>query len=353
MTAPRTHRTWRFSTPERVITGPGGSNALPGLLEEFGAKRVYVLSTRSLSRQVKEIEELVGAAHVGTFSQIRQHTPGSDVEQAVALARGCDALVAFGGGSVVDATKAVAHAIGKPPQIAIPTTLSSGEFTPFAGVTDEKTRRKGGVFAFDIAPRVVIHDPVVTKHTPEGLWLSTGMRAVDHALETLWARTPHPYSDTLAAEALRLLFTRLPDSRDSEALDARQDCLLGAWLSISGITNVGTRLSHPLGHQIGAYWNVPHGVTSCVALPTVMRFLAPKTAAAQERIAGIFGVATAAEAADVLERFIADLGVPTRLRDTDAVREEIPRVAEAVRDELVHMGSDDGDSAEELLERMW
>jgi alcohol dehydrogenase class IV len=347
------HRVWNFSTPARVITGAGVIAALPDELAQLEAERVFVLSTRSLSSHVKEIEALVGGAHVGTHSAIRQHTPSSDVDEAVRKARGCDALVAFGGGSVVDATKAVAHALGKLPQITIPTTLSSGEFTPFAGVTDEATRRKGGVYDPEIIPRVVIHDPDVTRHTPESLWLSTGMRAIDHALETLWARQPHPYCDTLAAEALRLLWTRLPESRDPDASEVRADCLLGSWLSVSGILNVGTRLSHPLGHQIGSFWNVPHGVTSCIALPGVMRFLASRSQPAQQRIASIFGVATPAQAADALERFIADLGVPTRLRDVGAVRNEIPQVAQAARDELAHLGGDDLDAVEALLESMW
>lgn len=347
------YRIWNFFTPERVISGEGAVDALPDQLTALGATRVFVLSTRSLAQHVKEIEERIGDRHLGTFVGIRQHTPAGDVSEATQRARGCDAIVAFGGGSVVDAAKAVAHALDKPPQITIPTTLSSGEFTPFAGVTDEQTRRKGGVFDPAIMPRVVIHDPVLARHTPESLWLSTGMRAVDHALEALWAHRPHPYADTLAVEALHRLWTHLPQSRDPGDYSARTDCLLGAWFSISGILNVGTRLSHPIGHQVGSFWNVPHGVTSCIALPTVMRHLAPVTGDAQQRIATIFGVATPAEAAAALERFISELGVPTRLRDTDAVREEIPLVAAAVRDELAQMGSEEGDAVQELLERMW
>ena len=347
------HRVWNFLTPERVISGAGAVDALTEQLTALGATRPFLLSTRSLARHVKEIEERIGDRRVGTFVGIRQHTPASDVAEATRRARGCDAIVAFGGGSVVDAAKAVAHELDKPPQITIPTTLSAGEFTPFAGITDDETRRKGGVFDPAILPRVVIHDPVLTRHTPESLWLSTGMRAVDHALETLWAHRPHPYADTLAAEALQWLWTHLPQSRDPSDHAARSECLLGAWFSISGILNVGTRLSHPIGHQVGSFWNVPHGVTSCIALPTVMRHLEPVTREAQHRIATIFGVATPAEAATALERLIADLGVPTRLRDTDAVREEIPLVAAAVRDELAHGGSEEGDAVQELLERMW
>ena len=145
----------------------------------------------------------------------------------------------------------------------------------------------------------------------------------------------------------------MPVSRDPEDYSVRGECLTASWLSVSGILNVGTRLSHPIGHQIGAFWDVPHGVTSCIALPGVMRHLASATEAAQCRIASIFGVATPPEAADALEQFIAELGVPTRLRETSAVRGEIPVVAAAVRDELAGMGSDHGDAVEALLEQMW
>ena len=347
------YRGWTFSTPSQVWSGPGALATLPDRLGEWGAKRVFLLSTNSLVPHLEPVESALGDAHAGTFAGIRAHTPSACVDEAVERARGCDALVAFGGGSVIDAAKAVAYALGKPPQIALPTTLSSGEFTPFAGVTDEQARRKGGVFDFEIIPRVVIHDPVLARHTPELLWLSTGMRAVDHALETLWARRPHPYADALAADALDLLWRQLPVSRDPGDEVARADCFMGSWLSVSGILNVGTRLSHPIGHQLGAFWGVPHGVTSCIALPAVMRHLAPVTEGAQRRIASILGVETPSEAADSLQAFISDLGVPTRLRETSAAREELPVVAAAIRDELASTGSDHGDAVEALLEQMW
>ena len=348
-----TPRSYGIHAPLRVLSGAGCLQALPAELDALGVERAFLLSTRSLADHLAPIEALLGKRHVGSFAHCRQHSPSGDVEEVAGLAKGADVLVTFGGGSVIDTAKAVAHRLDKQPQVAIPTTLSAGEFTPFAGVTDEATRRKGGVFDPAIQPRLVIHDPEVTRRTPEALWLSTGMRSVDHALETLWARRPHPYSDTLAAEALRLLWTRLPESRDPDSLEARTDCQLGAWLSISGMMNVGTRLSHPLGHQIGAFWNVPHGVTSCITLPHVMRHLAPQTQAAQQRIARIFGVATPEEAAVALEEFIAALGVPTRLRETAARREELGQVAQSVRDELAHFGAAGADEVEALLEAMW
>ena len=280
-------------------------------------------------------------------------------------------LGGFGRGSVIDTAKVVALRAIEPgaaplPQLAIPTTLSAGEFTPAAGVTDERTRVKGLVFDRRALPRVVVLAPEATLHTPASLWLSTGVKALDHALETLWSARAHPYADALALEGIRKLVRHLPDSADPAASDARDQCQIGAWLAISGALNTGFRLSHPLGHQIGARWDIPHGVTSCIVLPAVMRRLASRTLPAQRRIAEALGVRTegheaatvAAEAADRLEAFIRSLGVPTRLCQVGAKRDELGLVAGAVHEELVRSAG--GAAPEfgaselgELLDSVW
>ena len=196
-----------------------------------------------------------------------------------------DALVAFGGGSPIDAAKIVALELladGRPqadmPQIAVSTTLSAGEFTPFAGITDEDTRVKGLRNDPRICPRTVVLDPEVTLPTPRALWAATGAKALDHAIEAIWSVNPQPVSDVLAVEAIRRLHRHLPASlAEPGNLEARGECQIAAWMSIFGITSVGVRLSHILGHQIGARWDVPHGVTSCITIPHCMRFLAPQT----------------------------------------------------------------------------
>ena len=120
---------------------------------------------------------------------------------------------------------------------------------------------------------------------------------VDHACEALWCRNPHPYVDGLAAEAIRRLVRWLPESADPANFESRGECQIAAWMSIFGARNTGMRLSHPMGHQIGARWDIPHGVTSCIVLPVVMRFLAEETGGAQARIAEALGVSGGAEAA--------------------------------------------------------
>ncbi len=369
-------RGFSYLVPERVLSGAGALAEVPAELERLGARRAFVLSTRSLDQDtsaVRALEAALGARWAGTFGACRQHALTSSVAAATDAARaaGAEVLVAFGGGSVIDTAKVVAlRAVepGAPPlaQLAIPTTLSAAEFTPAAGVTDESTRVKGLVFDRRALPRVVVLAPEATVHTPESLWLATGVKALDHALETLWSARPHPYADALALEAIRKLVRHLPESRDPNATDARDQCQLGAWLSISGAINTGFRLSHPLGHQIGAHWDIPHGVTSCIVLPAVMRRLASRTLPAQRRIAEALGVRTegheavtvAAEAADRLEAFIASLGVPTRLAQAGAKREELGEVARAVYEELTRAARggppelDPGELAE-LLDSVW
>jgi alcohol dehydrogenase len=359
-------RSFTYLVPERVLSGAGVLAQVPEELRRIGARRAFVLSTRSLDEDtpaLRALEGSIGALWAGSFARCRQHVPAASVAAATDAARaaGADAIVAFGGGSVIDTAKVVAlravpEGAAPLPQLAIPTTLSAGEFTPAAGVTDERTRVKGIVYDPRILPRVVVLAPEATAHTPAALWLSTGAKALDHALEALWSARSHPVVDVLALEAIRKLVRYLPESRDAAQVEAREQCQLAAWLSISGALNVGFRLSHPLGHQIGARWDVPHGVTSCIVLPAVMRVLAPRTLPAQRRIAEALGVRTegheaatvAAEAADRLEAFIATLGVPTRLSQVGAVREEIGAVAHAVFEELSKLARG---SAPELHER--
>ena len=354
-----------------MLSGAGALGQVAEEVDRLGCERALLLTTRSVvsSNLAARVEAVLGRAWVGTYPDCRQHVPTAAVREAVGAAIGLDAdvIVSLGGGSVIDAAKAAALELGSRggtvlPHVAIPTTLSGAEFTPVAGVTDEVTRAKNLKFDSGIVPRVVILDPEATQATPQPLWLATGVKALDHAFEALWSRHPHPVADALALEAIRQLTGALPRSRDPHDVEARERCQLGAWMSIAGVVNVGTRLSHPLAHQMGAYWAVPHGVTSCIVLPHVMRFLAAETLDQQVRIAGALGVdaeghdgaGVAAAAANRLEELIASLGLPTRLRDTGARHEEIPIVASAVSDELA--AADDPPSTatiEALLQSMW
>src|SRR5208337_2217078 len=154
---------------------------------------------------------------------------------------------------------------------------SAGEFTPFGGVTDETTRRKGGVGDPRLQPKTVILDPALTVETPAWLWASTGNKALDHAIEAGYSVRHQMLTDTLASRSIALLIAHLLPSMQTHGADElahRGRCQLAAWLSIFGAINTRLGLSHALGHQIGARWDVPHGVTSCITVPHVMRLMA-------------------------------------------------------------------------------
>ena len=246
-------------------------------------------------------------------------------------------VISFGGGSPIDTVKAAIHTllIGRPGghstdqgpvHIAIPTTLSAGEFTAVAGITDERTRVKRAVSDPRLVPRTVYTDPTVTLETPPWLWAASGVRALDHAVETIYASRRHPLSEAAAARGLSMLVKHLPASLSTtgaEQLEHRLQCQLAAWLSVFGVTNAGLGLSHALGHQIGPRWDVPHGVTSCITLPHAMRFMAANAPERFGPISQAFGVSfdvanakhAALESADRMTRFIAQFQLPQRLRD--------------------------------------
>ena len=210
-------------------------------------------------------------------------------------------------------------------QIVVPTTLSGAEFSNLAGVTDERIRQKHSFIGPDIGARAVILDPEATLYTPEWLWLSTGVRGVDHAVETLCSSEANPYCDGLALHALRLFAQALLRPED---LAARLQCQQASWLAASSIARVNYGASHGIGHVLGAFADVPHGHTSCVMLPHVMRYNEPVTAGKQRLIAEAMG-RSGVPAADAVAGLISSLKQPRTLRDVGVKREQLPKIAEA------------------------
>lgn len=346
-------RSFRTIAPEWVHTGAGSLANLPRATKALGAERVLVMTTASLVDEVGTIEAALGGNHLTTYGNCRQHSPSATVDEAVGLAADADAIVSFGGGSVIDTAKAVAARLGHPPQIAIPTTLSAGEFTPGVGITDEAKRVKDVFVDMATLPRVVIHDPEVTRTTPRDLWLSTGIKALDHAIETLWWHRSHPMTTLTATDAAKRLIEWLPRAVEPGATEASEHCFLGAWMAIQALFSTGARLSHPVGHQLGAFWNIPHGVTSCIALPACIRALDGITPAVAERVAPLFGASDGESAARALVGFLEGLGLPTRLRDTAAVEAEIPQVAQAIMREFAATKREAEIDIEVLLQSMF
>jgi maleylacetate reductase len=318
--------THTFLPTERVHFGAG---CLEKIGEEAGAKdRAFVVTGRTLYEKtdlVRRVEALLGGKHGGTFPGMGQHTPGSSVEEAVRRARGSDLLVSLGGGSVVDGTKAVARELGYPTHVAVPTTLSGAEWAHRVGVTDEESGRKGGFADPRAVPQVVVLDPETTLFTPEKLWLSTGIRALDHAVEGLLYGGEHPVTDVTGAEGARRLLAYLPRSKeDPEDVDARGELQLAAWLAYFGPFNTPMGLSHALGRRIGASYGVPHGYTSCVTLAPSLEV--ERSRVPEERWRRL-EEALGGHPAERIAALVQELELPGRLRDVGVPEEDLEYIA--------------------------
>jgi alcohol dehydrogenase len=233
--------------------------------------------------------------------------------------------------------------------VAVPTTLSASEYTSVAGVTDEATRVKRAVLDTRATARVVVCDQELTADTPDWLWAATGMRALDHAIEVMYAPRHHPFTDTLGAKALALFSRHLvPSIRTSgdEKLDHRAECLMASWFSVVGLTHAGFGVSHALGHQLGPRWDIAHGITSCLTLPHAMRLMASVAPKRFEWIAQGLGVPWDAAAprvaalacADRVAALIVELGLPNRIRDLNIPREDLPPIAARVHEGMMKAG---------------
>jgi alcohol dehydrogenase len=275
---------FNLSRLERVIYGPGKIAALKDEMERRGLKRAVVVTTDVVAKLpiLQEVTGALGARLASVFSGIIQHVPRgtvNDLEKEIERVD-ADSLVSLGGGSPIDSSKVAIYGLLETRElvhIAVPTTLSAAEYTHAGGVTDESTRVKSGVYDMRVLPRTVILDPALTLPTPDWLWVSTGIRALDHAIECAYAIRHQPISDALAAKSIALFVEHLRASISTtgdQQLAHRGHCQFASWYSIFGAMNTRFGLSHLLGHQIGPRWDVPHGVTSCITLPHAMRFMA-------------------------------------------------------------------------------
>jgi alcohol dehydrogenase class IV len=347
---------FQFPRLERVLSGAHTINSLAAEFDRRRLTRAVVVTGRTLgaSALLNRITQPLGGRCVLVFQGAKQHVPScSVVELAKAIDQcGADCVISFGGGSPIDTAKAALHSllsdagsspsiIDGPVHIAIPTTLSAGEFTAVVGITNEETRIKRAVSDPRLTPRTVFIDPTVTLETPAWLWAASGVRALDHAVETIYSPRQHPLSEAVASRGLSMLLEHLPASvstAGAEQLEHRLQSHMGAWLSVFGMPNAGLGLSHALGHQIGPRWNVPHGVTSCITLPHAMRFMAAGAAERFGPIARSFGIAfdatnpkaAALECADAMTRFIAQFGLPQRLRDVHVPLSDVREAAALV-----------------------
>jgi alcohol dehydrogenase class IV len=379
---------------DKVIQGPGAVRSIPAQLALRGYRRALMVTGRSVSSSVpfQELRDQLGDAVVGVFDGVKSHNPVDEVVAIIDQARGSEAevLIAVGGGSPIDAAKLVAVGVAEGvrtaeelarfyvafeypnrirvrplsacplPIFAAPTTLSGAEWDGFAGSVDHARDTKDLTVYLELTPQLVFLDPEFCAHTPRQLWVTTGVRALDHAVETAYAMNAHPFTTALANGALSILACNLPKTaRDPRDYDAALQCQIAAWMSIIGVHNVSLGLSHAIGHQLGAL-GIPHGVTSCIMLPRVMRFLEPVTSSVQATMAGILaeaGVCADGEsAADAMDRLLDSLEVPRRVSNFGIPREKMAVVARAALGDIVVRESPRPVTEQvilELLEGVW
>ena len=348
-----------FGAMDEVVFGRPASEAIIEQMKRLGSKRAFLMVSGTLNRETDVIENIrrtLGPRGVGTFDAMPPHTPRTAVIAATEQARAADAdlIVTVGGGSITDGAKAVQLCLANnirspddidriragrgpspqlnPPavrQISAPTTIAGGEFSATAGVTNEKTKVKEALRHPLLMPRATILDPWLGAHTPEWLWLSTGIRAVDHCVEGICSREAHPYGDAQALRGLAMLAQALPRVKaDAGDLDARMDCQIGTWLSTGPLASgVPMGASHGIGYVLGAEFGVPHGHTSCVMLPSVMRWNKSANAERQALVAAAMGQPNE-DASDVLDDFIRGLGMPRSLREVKVGPEHFDRIAQ-------------------------
>jgi len=348
---------------DRVVFGMRAAEAVANEANGRDAKRVFLLVSGTLDRSTDEIANVraaLGSRYAAEYSEMPQHMPRDAILRAAAVARDAksDLIVTVGGGSVTDAGKIITvcleHDIAtldqfdpfllkvspdgrltwpsfRGPsvrQIAVPTTLSGGEFHMGGGSVDPVKKVRETIRNPHMVPAVVVLDPDLTRHTPMWLWLSTGMRSVDHAIEALCSPFGSPFVDGCALQALRLLSRALPRTKENpNDIEARADCQTAMWLAMTGMGSlIPMGASHGIGHVLGGSCDVPHGYTTCVMLPSVLRYNEPVNKEKQALISEAMG-RPGQSAGDVVADLVRTLGMPSTLREVGVGPEKFDLIA--------------------------
>ncbi|OHR70877.1 hypothetical protein HMPREF3291_06510 [Bacillus sp. HMSC76G11] len=338
-------------------------------VQKLNVNKLLIVTTNSMlgTKPYISMIETLHANHFKTFEICsKQHVPVNIIIKDIKEINNFnpDLIISCGGGSPIDTAKVLSLVLAEGiqseeelflysvnsaektvtmndyiPHIAIPTTLSAAEFTSIAGVTNSKNHAKYKFSHLNLTPKLAFLDPVITVETPEWLWISTGIRAVDHAVETLYSPVPNPVNTALALHALKKLYEHLPLSKNEPGnLDYRLECQVGAWLSLFSIVNIKLGLSHSIGHQLGAHYGIPHGMTSAIMLPHVMEFLLPRAYQMQSQIPDVLGKKEvnrtvrdrATMAPGIIKDLIVNLEIPHRLRDFNVAKDSIPNIVKDI-----------------------
>lgn len=376
-----------------------GMPLLDALQIEFegdAGARIFVVISHSLSQQtdlLAGLSTMLGSRLAGVFNKVRSHSPREDVMLALAQAAdaGADVILAIGGGSVIDASKALQFCLNAgirtesqlmryaqfsdgtrgdlcgqmPPlmrskpvfQVAVPTTLSGAEFSNNAGITDTAKGAKEGYKAPDLCPKRIIYDPSLVLKTPDWLWLSTAVRALDHAVEGYCSADSHAFVQGQFLHAMRLFSESLPAMKsDPGDVEVRQRNQQATWLACAGLGSIRHGASHGIGYILGAMCGIPHGYTSCLMLPAVLRWNEEINSAAQREIGQALGAGDK-NTAQRLKSWLTELELPVSLRALGIERNMLPEIARAAAQHSVVRSNprriNSADDVMEILELAW
>jgi maleylacetate reductase len=331
-----------------IVLGPGAVDGLRGLLEDLGATRAFVVTGASLATGSggDRVRRALGSALVGLYAKSRPHVPGQTVDEVVEEARSsnADVLVGLGGGSPIGTAKAAAFRLLEPGRgtptpacivAAIPTTYSGSEVTPFFGTTDLEQGRKSVLRSDPVLPRLALYDAELALDTPPDLTAATGVNALAHCVEALYAKDATDADRSMSLRAAGRLIETLPLAfREPRTLLHRYRLFEGSMEAGLVLAKVGMGVHHGLCHVLGGRYRAPHGVLNGIVLPHAMRFNLPVAEVVYRDLARPLrvesrGADTGGKVCDAVSRFVQALGLPARLRDLGIPEVDLSSIAEA------------------------
>ncbi|OAJ56019.1 maleylacetate reductase [Paraburkholderia ginsengiterrae] len=313
------------SHPQRVVFGIGALGRIEAEVDLLGARHALILATPDQRRDAARIAGILGSRVAGVFDRAAMHVPVEVAREARELARRLDAdcAIAIGGGSTIGLGKAIALESDLP-ILAIPTTYAGSEMTPIYGITEAGLKKTGRDIR--VMPKTVIYDPELTYSLPVSLSVSSGINAIAHAAEGLYAMDANPITDLMAAEGIAAIGRALPlltlDAEDAHVRRARADALYGAWLCGSVLGSVGMSLHHKLCHTLGGSFNLPHAETHTIVLPHALAYNATAASRAMKRIARALNGTSAPQAIFDLAKMN---GAPLALKDIGMKASELDK----------------------------
>ena len=347
-------QSFSYSPLERVYCDHKLEEIIPLEIESMNINKIFIVASSTISKKTKEIEkikDILGSKLVGIFDRCKEHSPIENVLECAKEVKKAnpDIILTIGGGTPIDTVKVVQLCItldidsaeelkkisgnmqnitSNIRQIAVPTTLSGGEYSVVGGAMDTKKKLKQGYFGSDICPKVVILDPYISVHTPEWLWLSTAIRSVDHAVEGFCSISKNPMISHNAIEALRIFSSSLRKTKkDLNNIEARSQSQKAVWIVAKNMGNVMMGASHGIGYLLGSLGSVPHGQTSCVMLPAVLKWNEGHHPEKDKMIASALG-RTNLKAHEAVKELIVDLGLPSKLADVGIGSELYDKIVE-------------------------